>query len=252
MDSNSDLLVKLFKAIAKKGFVKGVGKSWGNNGLTFEHEIGKLPDAKNTPDFKDIEIKCSSRFTRYPIYLFTIAFDGPSSKEIFRLVDKFGSPDKDYRDKKVLFKPVESEINTDYEYTFMFDVCKNERKVYLCVYDYSGDLIEKESYVTFDSLKNHLYKKLKRMAYIKASRKMINNEWHYRYYSIFLYELKSFDCFIDMLSKNLLKVSVISRISKSGNDKGHYRNKNIEISIKKENIPYLFECYYQFDCDKKY
>ena len=39
--------------IANKGYVVGIGKSWGNIGLTFENEIGKLPDSKYDPDFED-------------------------------------------------------------------------------------------------------------------------------------------------------------------------------------------------------
>jgi len=252
MDDNSIQLIELFHKVAKKGYVEGVGKSWGNIGITFEHEIGKLPDANYTPDFNDIEIKCSSRFTRYPIYLFTIAFDGPSSKEIYRLTDKYGCSDKDYPDRKVMFKSVKNEIDYDSDYSFMFEVDKEERKVYLCVYDRFGNLIEKESYVTFDSLENHLNVKMKKMAYIKASRKKVDDVFYYRYYSIFLYELKSFDKFIYMLKNGFLNASIISRIGKSGNDKGKYRNKNIEISIRKEYIPMLFDCYYQFDYDKKY
>lgn len=252
MNNNSIELVKLFHKVAKKGYVKSVGTSWGNIGITFEHEIGKLPDAQFLPDFNDIEIKCSSRFTRYPIYLFTIVFDGPSDKEIYRLADKYGEYDKDFSDKKVLFASVKNEINFDDEYTFVFDVCKEDKKVYLCVFDKQGELLERESYVNFESLENRLNIKLKKMAYIKASRKIIDNEYYYRYYSIFLYKIKGFDTFLDMLSNGLLNISIISRVSKSGNDIGRYRNKNIEISIRKENLPLLFDCYYQFDYDKKY
>ena len=62
MNNNSNELISMFKDVACKGWIEGIGSSWGNIGLTFEKEINKMPDSKYTPDFKDIEIKCSSRY----------------------------------------------------------------------------------------------------------------------------------------------------------------------------------------------
>lgn len=47
-------------------------------------------------------------------------------------------------------------------------------------------------------------------------------------------------------------VSLISRISKSGNDAGRYRNKNLVFQIKNENLNKLFEEIYCFNKDYNY
>ena len=203
------------------------------------------------PDFEDIEIKCTSRFSRYPMYLFTIAFDS-GENEILRLANNYGYYDKDFPDKKVIFRKVAQNISKENKYNFLFEVDKETKRIYLCVYDSSGSLIEKKSYINFDSLKNHLYTKLKKLAYIKASMKKFDDEIHYRYYSMFLYKLKSFDVFLNLIENGFINIEIIARIGKSGTSLGKYCNKNLVFSIKKEFIPRLFDCYYQYDYDRKY
>ena len=97
IDKNSTKLITKFSTISKKGWIKATGKGWGGIGLTFEHELGKEPDSKYLPDFDNIELKCSSRYSRYPMYLFAVAFDS-NENEIIRLANKFGYPDPDYPD----------------------------------------------------------------------------------------------------------------------------------------------------------
>lgn len=100
MNENFKELVAIFKKIARKKWIKRVTKGHGNIGLTFEKELEKKIDTNYTPDYKDIEIKCTTRFSRYPISLFSIAFDGPTDKEIIIINEKYGSFDKDFCDKK--------------------------------------------------------------------------------------------------------------------------------------------------------
>lgn len=248
MDKTSEELISLFNQIAKKGWIKGNSQNWGEIGLTFEREINKLPDNTYKPDFIDIEIKCCSRFSRYPLNLFTIAFDGPNDNEIMRITEKYGQYDKDFNDSKVLFKPLNKQSNGT---TFKFDIDMFNKKIFLCIYD-NNKLIEKEAYINFSTLKKHIDTKLTKLAIIKASTKKSDKANYFRYYSIFLYKIKDFDTFLKLIESNLLEITIISRISKSGNDAGRYRNKNIVFAIKKYNIQKLFDCYYQYDCDRNY
>ena len=115
----------------------------------------------------------------------------------------------------------------------------------MCIFNKNNKLVEKQSYILFSSIKNHLYTKLKKLAVIKASIKKENDTRLFRYYELCLYNLKSFNTFIDLISHQTLKIDLISRISKSGADKGRYRNKNIVFSISKKDISKLFDCYYK-------
>lgn len=250
MNNNSEELIKLFKQVSRKGWIEGVGKSWGNIGLTFEHEIGKLPDSNYKPDFNDIEIKCSTRYSHYPMYLFTIAFDN-SKDEVIRLANLYGHKDSKFPDKKVLFKKVTNSIVPGNKYNFFFDVDKSSERVYLKVYSNDGNLLEKESYINFSSIKEHLETKLKKLAYIKASRKYISGKNYYRYYYLALYKLKDFETFLELIEKNIIVINIISRISKSGDDAGRYRNKNVEFAINEDNIPKLFDCLFHTNLDMK-
>lgn len=53
-----------------------------------------------------------------------------------------------------------------------------------------------------------------------------------------------------MLQDGIIKVSLIARISKSGNDKGRYRNQNLVFKIKKDEMNLLFEKIYEYNYDK--
>ena len=85
---NDDLkkLVNEFKRISNKKWIKNNYKSFGAVGNTFEKELGKNADSTYFPDYYGIEIKCTSKFSKYPLYLFTVAFDDPTFPEIERIV----------------------------------------------------------------------------------------------------------------------------------------------------------------------
>ena len=121
--------------------------------------------------------------------------------------------------------------------------------MYLCVYDLDDVLIERESFVYLKTIYDHLILKLNRLAIVYASSKKINNDKYFRYYKIEIYNLISWERFIRLLKFGEINVSLISRISKSGNDAGRYRNKNLVFKIKKNKIEKLFKKIYSYDND---
>jgi len=248
LDKNSTELLELFKQISSKRWIPGVCNGWGSIGLTFEKEINKLPDSKYDPDFNDIEIKCTSRYSLYPLFLFTVAFDGPGN-EIVRLVNKYGHYDGSFSDKKVLYRKIASEINPKYKYNFLFEVDRDKELIFLCIYNSDGVLLERESYITFSTLKTHVETKLKKLALVRASIKKEDTMQYYRYYAISFYKLLGFEKFIELIENNILQINIISRIGKSGEFSGKYKNRNVEFSIKKEDISKLFECYMHYNHD---
>ena len=58
-------------------------------GNTFEKEIKKTPDSTFFPDYYGIEIKCTTRFSNYPISLFSLAFDGTYLYQMNLLLQKY-------------------------------------------------------------------------------------------------------------------------------------------------------------------
>ena len=92
--------------------------------------------------------------------------------------------------------------------------------------------------------------KLNKLAIIKAYKKKINGEDYFRYYRISIYELYSFDKFIDLLESGYIIVDLVARLNKSGVDKGRYRNKNLVFSIRKKDVDKLFNMVYEYDVDE--
>ena len=243
MDENMKSLINEFSRINNKGWIKSKYKSYGNVGLTFESEINKKVDSMFFPDYKDIEIKCSTRFSRYPLHLFNTAFDGPTFPEINRIIEKYGYPDKDINDKNIFIAKLNCKnlccVNNNLK--FRFEIDKEREILILCVYNKNNELIERESFVYLDKLKDHLCLKLNKLALIKASKKVIDGDIYYRYYSLELYKLKSFETFLNLLERGIVEISIVARLTKSGDKIGTYSNKSLDFSIKKNFISLLFD-----------
>lgn len=194
------------------------------------------------PNYQGIEIKCTTRFSRYPISLFSKSFDDPSFFEMNRLINTYGTEDNIYKGRKILMAnlKVNEKISINNNYYFELKIDKKKGKIYINIYDNNNKLIENEPYISFNSLKEHLEVKLTNLAIVYASKKEIDDKINYRYYKMCIYKLISFDKFIELLENNIIKTSIIGRISLSGNEEGRQRNKNLLLQIQKENILYLF------------
>ena len=249
MNKNFEHLLKQFKIISKKRWIKGISNGHGNVGLTFENELGKKIDTNYTPDYNNIELKCTTRFSRFPVSLFSVAFDGPSDNEIIRLNETYGSYDSEFTDKKTLIRKIRvgelSLLNNNYYLSASIE----NNKLYLCVYDLNLNLIEKEAFVYLNTIKQHLLNKLNNLAIIKASKIKNNNLEYFRYYELSFYTLKNYNTFINLLKEGVIEISLISRISKSGETAGKYHNKNLVFQIKKDFIENLFDKIYYFNHD---
>ncbi len=252
MDKDIEKIVTNFKKIANKKWIRSISNNnSGSIGLTFEKELKKEPDSLYFPDFYGVEIKCTSRFSNYPISLFSISFDGPTFPEIDRIVEKYGYYDKDFSDKKVLFGKVycKTKNRVNFKYKFQFEIDEKDEKLYLCVYDTYENLIERKSFIYLDSIKRRLELKLNKLAIVFASTKKVNEEKYFRYYKIALYNLTDFDTFLKLLKNDEINVEIVSRIGKSGLSKGKYKNKNMVFSISKDKIEKLFAKIYEYDND---
>ena len=250
MNNNFNDLIKKFKIIAKKKWIKSYYKGHGNIGLTFEKELDKKIDTNYLPDYNGIEIKCTTRFSRFPISLFSIAFDGPTNKEIIRINEKYGNFDKDFPNKKTLIRKIRCNELSKLKNNHYLSLEIDNNKLFLLVFDKHKQLIEKEAYVNLETIKEHLNTKLKQLAIIKASKKKIDNIEYYRYYLITLYTLKNFETFKNLLNNGDIEITLNSRINKTGNNAGRYYNKNLVFQIKKDNLEKLFTKVHSYNYDK--
>lgn len=250
MEKIQSNLIEKFKEIAEQKWIKGINNSTNSVGLTFESMLSKSPDSMYFPDYNGIEIKCSQRFSRYPISLFSLAFDGPNLYEMNRIVSKYGKTDVIYNDKKQLQGEIYvnkyQQINNNY---FKIKIDQKNKKIILGIYDLNYQLIEENTYIDFETIKKRLELKLSNLAIIYASKKVIEQSNYFRYYQITIYKLKSFDIFLDLLKKDLIKVLIVGRVSRSGVEKGRQRNKNIVFQIDKNRIDLLFQKEREYNYD---
>lgn len=249
MDKNIESLIKIFKDISYKGWIKSISKSTGSIGLTFEKELKKKPDNRWLPDYKGIEIKCTKKISRYPIGLFSLTFDGPTKHETQRIVNKYGTYDKIYKNKKVLCVNINNYKPTiiNRKYIFKLDIDLKNKKIYLCVYDLSNNLVEKEAYINIKTIYGHAITKLRCMAIIYGTSKIENNIKYFKYNEISIYRLGSIEKFILALKDGIIAAQLIVNVGKSGAKKGKIRNKNLTFLLKKDCINKVFDKAYEYN-----
>lgn len=184
MEENYEELLRKFKVISKSKWIQGINNYTNSAGLTFEALLDKKSDSMFFPDYQGIEIKCTQRFSRYPITLFSKSFDGPSLYQMNEILNKYGRNDIIYKDKKILNSNLScnKKILVNGKYYFKLEVSEKEQKIYLAIYDVSDNLIEKEAFINFETIKTVLELKLSTLALVYASKKQIDNIPYFRYY----------------------------------------------------------------------
>lgn len=243
-------LIKKFIEISERKWIKGVNNSTNSVGLTFESLLDKDSDSMYFPDYYGIEIKCSQRFSRYPISLFSLSFDGPELYEMNRLLRTYGKKDVIYKNtfqlQGSIYVNKNSKINNNY---FKLKIDKESKKIIICIYDLNHKLIEAKTYIDFETIKSRLELKLSNLAVVYASKKVIYEDLYFRYYQITMYSLKSFETFIELLEKDQIKVAIVGRVSRSGEEQGRQRNKNLVFSVEKDCLELLFKKNVEYNSD---
>ena len=203
------------------------------------------------PDYDGIEIKCQQRYSRYPLTLFSKALDGPYLYSTNEFLEKYGSKNYEYGKNEMNINISANSLGICNSFFHKIKVDRINQKIYIETYNYNYDLIERTYYVDFQSIKKIVELKLNMIAHIRASMKKIGNKRYFRYYSIKIYKIKSFECFISLLEKGIINCSFIGRVSKTNYTPGRNKNKGMHFSINQENIEQLFDCIYYYSTDKK-
>lgn len=215
----------------------------GNAGITFEKLIGLTPNQFEIPDYNGIEIK--TKYSNYNNYigLFNSTPDGPHYHEVERLKNKYGYPDSQYKHFKVLNCTiyVNKTEKIGLKYFFKLRIDKKYEKLFLLIYDIKGNLLEDRVYWDFDTLKEKLYRKMKYLAFIKADKKIINNNIYFKYNKLTFYKLKNFETFIKLIESGHIRISFKIGIYKSKEKLGKIYDHGTSFSIKEKDLPKLYQ-----------
>jgi hypothetical protein len=238
-----NILKEKFEEIKNMGWVKSIGYSYGGVGKTFEQLIGKEIDNFEIPDFGRIEIKSQHSCIKEYISLFSYAPESNWIFEIKRIHSLYAYPDSNDKSIKTLNRAicVNRKTMVGDNYKFMLKIDNINRKIYLVVFDSQDNIIENESYWSFDTIEEKLLRKMKYLAYIIADRRYINHAEYFKYNQIDFYQLGNFETFLELMNKGLIRICF-----RIGVFKGNYRNGEIHdhgtiFQLKKEALELLFE-----------
>lgn len=250
-EDNVEDLLKKFQKITVRGWIKSINNDNNGVGLTLENLLGKKVDSEMFPDYRNIEIKCSQRYSNFPINLFNKTLDGPRVFELDYLLKTYGLPYYEGSDKYYLFVNLiyNQIVLVNNKYYFKLCLSMDDNRLYIYIYNLQKDLID-SAYIDLISIKEHLQLKLSNMAVIYASKMEVNKQKYFRYYLMQYYKLKSVNLFYDLIKNNTIKVSIVCRAAYA-NERFKQKNKGIIFRISKQDIEKLFEKIFEYNSDEK-
>ncbi len=231
-----------FQRIKKKGWIPSCTKGHSGVGITFEKQLGKETENFEIADYRGIEIKtkCSNREPYISLFNAT-----PDSYlfEIKRLQEKYGYPDKEYPQFKILnvslYCTRKVYINKNYIGNLTVDY--EQKNVILNVFNGEYKLIDNLSKWSFEMLEEKIYRKLKYLAFVKADRKYELGQIYFRYRTVQFYQLKGFDAFLKLIEKGFIRITFSIGVYKKGRKFGQIYDHGTTFSIREDALEMLFD-----------
>lgn len=236
------LLKKEFNRIKNMGYVKSTRGGTTGIGKTFEDLLGKAEDTLETPDYLGIEIKTRRAYSYAYTTLFNASPKNEKSNEVNCLVNTYGYPDKILLKSKVLNISVNADKSTlvANKYLFKLFINRKEQKIYLGISDKNFNILEKQVFWEFGTLKEKLTNKLKYLAFVKAWPRNLNGDLYYKYYHIDFYQLRGFEEFLYLVEEGKIRITFKLGVYRSGDKLGEIHDRGTSFEIQEENFEKLF------------
>lgn len=245
LDENIKKLLVEFYLIQCKGWVKSQGKGTSAAGRTLEYLLGKKEDAKSLPDYYGIELKTKLCTSNYPLRLFSAVLDNRPNV-MNELYEKCSWKRTRNEGERELFDFISSTkfSNTHRKYAFKLKVNRPKRRVELLMYNnWNKTSVYNDMSWSFDELELRLTTKLSCLAIIHAWKMTLKetDTEYFKYASINLYRLKSFENFIDLIEEGKIDVDLKLYPYYIGENKGKLRNRETTFVINESDIYLLFD-----------
>lgn len=245
MEENIKLLKRKFEEIKKLELTKALRKGTTGIGYTFETLLGKKEDNSYLPDFNGIEIKTKLGYSSSPLTLFCMVPKKSNDYCIKHILNTYGYPDKEAL--KHGFKRFKGNVYCKQnniiacKYIFKLKIDKVNKKLRLFILDRYFNVIKDDIFWDFEDLEQRLFSKLSYLAIIKGLPYKRNNNTFYKYISLDIYKLKSFDIFLKLIEKD--KIFVVFNIDMIKNEKqfGKINDRGTAFRINIRDIEQLFE-----------
>ncbi len=232
-------LVNRFNTFKNKRIINDQGK---NCGLMLEDLLETSGSYFNIPDYYDIEIKATQYHEKKEIILFSHPPNGGVVFPMQYLSNKYGYHDHEYRNIKVLKGNINAKCKTRIGlfYYYKLEILRNERRIYLNVYNKYFKLIDQSIYWDFDDLKEMLERKIQNLVLFIMEKEKIDYKEYYIYKEMYYYRLRNFDAFISEIEKGNIFITINTGVYKSGYRVGQFVDHGCSFRIKLINIEKLF------------
>jgi len=230
-----------FKIIKNKGWIESMRNGTTGIGYTFEALIGKEEERFPIPDYGTIEIKTRFRNSKENINLFSAAPDGDYLFATKTMYDRFGYPDKKNPQYKVFYAKIGTIARyAGKDYRFRLHVNREKELIRIIAIDKIGNFIDTEVTWSFDLLRKKLDTKLKYLALVKADTMFNIEKQFFKYYEITFYMLKDFNTFISLIEQDIINVTFMTGVHKSGTKAGLMNNHGVRFDISEKDLEKLF------------
>lgn len=233
-----------FEKIKNKGWIKSINKYNNGVGLTFESLLGIQSNELEIPDYNGIEIKTRRVGSESYITLFSCKPEGKYYHEVERIKDIYGYPHRVLKKYKVLNNSVYCNKKNiiGNKYFFRLEVCKDENKIYLLIYNKKEELIEREVYWEFDTLKEKIERKLNYLALVQAYFKKNSNDGfeYFKYFNMKIYNLRNFGKFLELLECGVIRINFKLNIRTKGEKIGQIHDHGTSFDILEKDFDKLF------------
>lgn len=230
-----------FLSICKKGWIESMRSGTTGIGYTFEKLIGKEEDQFPIPDFGTIEIKTRFRNSKYDMTLFNATPDGDYLFPMKRIYEKYGVPDIKNPNYRVFYATIGA-ITRSVRMKYFFKLKVDRKKQVIKIYevDRYNNEIDTEISWSFNFLKEKLENKIKYLAVVKADTYFNIEKQYFHYYEITFYVLKSFDTFLNLIERGIIKTTFMLGYYKTGAKKGQMNNHGCAFDISESDLEKLY------------
>ena len=234
---------KQFNNIRKKGWIESKRKGKTGIGYTFEELLNKKEDNLPIADYQGIEIKTVHNYIKNKvIHLFNATPDGEYLYPIKDILKYLGYPDKNNPQFKVFNIDVTTRKYTKIGYNkkIILKVDYKNEKIYLKLY--KNNIEDKTLKISwsFGLLKEKIDYKIKKIAIIGANTHKKKEIEIFKYTGYKMYEIKSFNKFIECIDKGYIIITFKIGYFKSGKRKGQIHDHGTGFSINYNDIGKLY------------
>lgn len=245
MGNNIELLINEFNKIKNVPLNKSLRNGTTGIGYTFEKLLKKPEDNKSLPDYKGIEIKTKLGYTKSSLTLFTLTPKSSNNERSIKyILDNYNYPDKD---NLPTFKgDVYHNFNNliAKKYIFKTKVNRLEDKLELIILDTNYNVINNDIYWNLSDIKTRLFTKINYLAYVKGYPYKKNNEIYYKYTNLYIYKLKTFEDFINLLEKDLIYITFNISMFNTKDRKNQIHDRGTAFKLRNTCILKLFDKIY--------